>query len=252
MNPPMLVTPSLTPLLAMLALLLFMAPDSSRGSQQQPPLQRGPTVVELFTSQGCSSCPPADALLGELASRPDILALGFHVDFWDNLGWRDRYSMHEATQRQYAYVETLRLSSAFTPQVVIGGRASFVGSDRGRIGEAVSQPTAGPSVQPDVGVADGELVISLPASGDSRRCDVDLVAYVSRSATPISRGENSGRTLIEFNVVRQLLRLGEWEGKGATFRIRRNALPDDADRVAVLVQESHQGPVVGAVSARLR
>src|SRR5229473_6152848 len=87
-------------------------------------------VVELYTSQGCSSCPPADALLGELARLPNVIALAFHVDYWDSIGWRDRFAVPEAVKRQSRYVETLALSTPFTPQVVIDGRASYVGSDR--------------------------------------------------------------------------------------------------------------------------
>jgi hypothetical protein len=103
----------------------------------EPPAGAGPVVVELFTSQGCSSCPPADALLGEFAKQQNVIALAYHVDYWDGIGWRDRYSMPEATVRQRRYVESLRQSSAFTPQAVIGGSRSFVGSDRPGIVAAI-------------------------------------------------------------------------------------------------------------------
>src|ERR1700726_1474983 len=92
--------------------------------------QSRPAVVELFTSEGCSSCPPAEAYLGELAERRDVIALAFHVDYWDDLGWRDRFGLTEAVQRQNAYAKTLRRSSAYTPQVVIDGQADYVGGDR--------------------------------------------------------------------------------------------------------------------------
>ena len=229
----------------------FLLPVRSfaAGSQEQSPAKRS-TVVELFTSQGCSSCPPADELLGDLASRPDIIALGFHVDYWDSLGWRDRYSMAEATRRQRDYVEALRLSSAFTPQIVIDGRESFVGSDRRRIEAALSRPSG--SMPIEVSIANGEMVVSLSERNDHQRYDVEMAAYLARATTPIGRGENSGRTLTEFDIVRQFRRLGVWEGESTTFRIRLDTFPSDADRAAVLIQQGGQGQIVGAVSASLR
>jgi hypothetical protein len=208
-----------------------------------------PVVVELFTSQGCSSCPPADALLGELARQPNVIALGFHVDYWDSIGWRDRYSIPLATQRQRHYVDELRLSSAFTPQVVINGRRSFVGSDRQRIVAAIAEAPDGVPIE--AVVAHGELVISLPDNGDHRNDDVNLVAYLAQATTQVGSGENSGRTLTEFNIVRQFLRVGVWNGKISTFRVPLNSFPSDANRVAVLVQQGNQGSIAAAVTASL-
>ena len=113
---------------------------STRNLRAQSNSPRGPAVVELYTSQGCSSCPPADALLGELSQMPNVLALAFHVDYWDSIGWRDHFALPTAVQRQYRYVEILGLSSAFTPQAVVDGRSSFVGSDRRRILAAIAEP----------------------------------------------------------------------------------------------------------------
>jgi hypothetical protein len=216
----------------------------------QAPAPGPPVIVELFTSQGCSSCPPADALLGELANQRNVIALGFHVDYWDDIGWRDRYSMPEATERQRGYVAALRLSSAFTPQVVIDGLHSFVGSDRQRIAAAIA---AAPGKIPiEATVAAGELVIVLPASSDAYRYDVNLVAYFPQATTQVGRGENSGRTLTDFNIVRQVRRVGTWNGKMNTFRVPLNSFPSDATRVAVLIQQSSQGAIAGAVVASLR
>src|ERR1700682_3460150 len=100
--------------------------------------QSRPAVVELFTSEGCSSCPPAEAYVGELAQRRDVLALTFHVDYWDDLGWRDRFGLPEAVERQRTYAKSLRLSSVYTPQVVIDGQGNFIGSDVKSIGRALT------------------------------------------------------------------------------------------------------------------
>src|SRR5258708_22504302 len=108
---------------------------------------RGPAVVELFTSQGCSSCPPADTYLGELTQRRDVLALAFHVDYWDDLGWRDRFGLSDAVERQRAYAKVLRLSTVYTPQVVIDGQDNFVGSDVKSIGRALTGNRNGVAVE---------------------------------------------------------------------------------------------------------
>lgn len=209
-----------------------------------------PIVVELFTSQGCSSCPPADALLGELANQPNVIALAFHVDYWDSIGWRDRFSVPEAVERQRRYVDALNLSSAFTPQVVIDGRTSFVGSDARRIRAAlVAAPEAIPIA---VEVARGELTASLPEGDGHSDYVVNFVAYLPQASTAIGRGENSGRTLTEFNIVRQFRRLGEWKGQKAIFKVSLDSIPADAGRVAVILQHANQGPIAGAATAVLR
>ncbi len=236
-------------LLAVPALLLAVPALWSR-CLAAPPGVPGPVVVELFTSQGCSSCPPADEFLGELAGQPNIIALAFHVDYWDDAGWRDRYSMSEATVRQGRYVDRLRLPSAFTPQMVIGGSRSFVGSDRRGIAAAIAQGAADIRIQ--TVIQQDELIVSLPESADCADCEVNLVAYFPQATTRIGHGENSGRTLTEYNVVRQVRRLGSWSGRSSTFRLPLNSFPNDANRAAVLVQRTNQGPVVGAGAINLR
>jgi hypothetical protein len=243
--------PALTPRIAALSLILTVPVLGGwSGGSAGPPAPTAPVVVELFTSQGCSSCPPADALLGELAGRQNVIALAFHVDYWDNIGWRDPYSTPEATLRQRRYVESLRLSSAFTPQVVIGGRRSLVGSDRQGIEDATSQGGA-PGVRVEAAVIQNELVVSLPDGSDRRDHDVTLVAYLPQATTRVGRGENSGRTLVDFNIVRYFRRLGAWSGKAGTWRVRLDSLPRDATRVAVLVQEANQGAIAGAAAIDL-
>jgi hypothetical protein len=237
---------------ALLALILAVAALGwSSRCPAAPPMGVAPMVVELFTSQGCSSCPPAEVLLGELAGRRNVIALAFHVDYWDSIGWRDRFSMAAATLRQSRYVEALRLGSAFTPQVVIGGTRSFVGSDRQSIQAAVAQGAA-PGVLIEAAVMQNELVVSLPDGSDRRDHDVTLVAYLPQATTRVGRGENSGRTLVEFNIVRYFRRLGAWAGKAGMWRVRLDSLPRDATGVAVLVQEANQGAITGAAAISLR
>jgi hypothetical protein len=217
-------------------------------AQTAPPDK--PVVVELFTSQGCSSCPPADALLGELARLPNVVALAFHVDYWDSIGWRDRYEIPLAAARQARYVDTLSLSSAFTPQVVIDGLASYVGSDRRRILAAMANRQE--EVPVAVEVSPSELIISLPERAGLRSYDVNLVAYLPEASTAIGRGENSGRTLTEFNIVREFRRVATWDGKASVLRLPVVSFPADASRVAVLLQKSNQGSIVGSAVATLR
>jgi hypothetical protein len=211
---------------------------------------RGPAVVELYTSQGCSSCPPADALLGELSRMPNVIALAFHVDYWDSIGWRDHFALPTAVERQRRYVETLGLSSAFTPQMVVDGRSSFVGSDKRRILAAIAEPVN--AIPISVEVARGELTVTVPERQDSERYDVNLVAYLPQAATNVGRGENSGRTLQEFNIVTQFRSLGVWNGRESMFRVPMGSFPADAARVAVLLQRDQQGPIAGSATVALR
>jgi hypothetical protein len=209
-----------------------------------------PVVVELYTSQGCSSCPPADALLGALAGQANVIALAFHVDYWDSIGWSDRFAVPDAALRQRRYVETLNLTTAFTPQAVIDGRESFVGSDRRRITAALAATPKGIPLQLDI--AGGELEVSIAETIDRRPYDVNLIAYLPRASTAIGRGENSGRTLVEFNIVRQFRRLGSWAGGKSTFHVPLTAIPPDASRVAILIQREGQGAIDGAADVALR
>ena len=205
-----------------------------------------PAVVELFTSEGCNSCPPAEAYVGELAGRGDVLALAFHVDYWDDLGWRDRFGLSQAVERQRSYARALRLSTVYTPQVVIDGRADYVGSDRSAIAKALKESREGIPIA--VSVSNAELLVRLEARGQAPRGDVILVAYLRKAISPIGRGENAGRTLAEYNIVRAVRELGRWEGAAQDFRVKLSSLPQDATDVAVLVQAPGQGPISAAAT----
>ena len=208
-----------------------------------------PAVVELFTSEGCSSCPPAEAYIGELAKRDDVLALAFHVDYWDDLGWRDPFGLKQSVERQKRYSDALRTSTVYTPEVVIDGRADFVGSNRGAIGQALNSARDGVPV--GLTISQSEVLVSVVSPNATRGGDVVLIAYKRRAVSAIARGENAGRTLEEYNIVRALRKLGRWNGSTQDFRVPLADLPADATDVAVLVQAPGQGPVLGAATRPL-
>jgi hypothetical protein len=212
--------------------------------------QSRPAVVELFTSEGCSSCPPAEAYIGELSQRKDVLALAFHVDYWDDLGWKDPFSLKVSTDRQYAYSTVFRHSSVYTPQVVIDGKDEFVGTDRRHIGGALAVTRTGVPLR--ISLEQQNLVVELSAHENAGRSDVLLVTYVRRATSSIGRGENAGRKLEEFNIVRGIRELGVWSGDRAIFRAQLSSLPRDATDAAVLVQSIDRREVIGAATQTLR
>ena len=209
-----------------------------------------PAVLELFTSEGCSSCPPAEVIVNELAQRPGVLALSFHVDYWDDLGWRDRYSLASATQRQRRYAQALRQSSVYTPQAVIDGSRDVVGSQRGAVMQAVAGRRDG--IQTSVSVSDGTIQIHVGAGSDAVSADVLLVGYLREATTSIGRGENSGRTVKESNIVLSMDDLGRWNGKPHEFQLSVGRLARNVTDIAVLVQSAGQGAILGAVAQPLR
>jgi hypothetical protein len=210
--------------------------------------QSRPTVVELYTSEGCSSCPPAEAQIGRLAKQDGIIALAFHVDYWDELGWRDRFGLAEAVTRQRQYAHTLHLPSVYTPQLVIDGQRDVVGGGDG-IGSGTGDK---PGVPLDVAVRNDSLIVTLGAQQQPAVCDVLLLGYLPEATSKVTRGENAGRELHDFNIVRSLRTLGSWQGEGRTFSVPLSAMAADATTAVVLVQQRDQGPIVGAASRVLR
>jgi hypothetical protein len=198
-----------------------------------------PVVVELFTSQGCSSCPPADALLTEFArTRADVLPLAFHVTYWDYLGWKDPFGLTAATDRQKAYGRALGQDGVYTPEMVVDGTTGVVGSDRAAAGAAIAR-AAVKTVVLAVRRDGTGLVVSAGAGAGSGQ--ILLVGYDPSHQTPVGRGENDGRTLLESNVVRSVVPIGAWSGGPVTLQA---AVPA-GERVAVLLQ-SATGRILGA------
>ncbi len=201
-----------------------------------------PVVVELYTSEGCSSCPPADALLTELANkRHDVLPLAFHVTYWNSLGWADPFSFEAATKRQEGYARISSADGVYTPQMVIDGTEDVVGSDRGgvlhAIGAAAAQEAGVVPVQITRDGKDATIKVGL-GEGVGK---VWLIGYDSRHVTPIGRGENAGQTLVESNIVRSLTEVGNWNGSVLDLH---HGLPA-GEHLAVLVQAAN-GRILGA------
>jgi hypothetical protein len=201
-----------------------------------------PVLVELFTSEGCSSCPPADALLAELASRPDVLALSFHVDYWDRLGWKDPFSSHEATQRQDRYATLLDLASVYTPQIVVDGTWQAVGSDRADVEHALDLARRDrQEVAITLALAQGQAQIKLGPGSNAAAASVLLIGFDRRHVTAVKRGENAGRTLPHVDVVRGVEEIARYSGTAGAIAapIRWNC-----DRIAVVLQAT-DGRVLG-------
>ena len=207
-----------------------------------------PLVVELFTAQGCSSCPPADALLGKLSARPDVLALAFHVDYWDSQGWRDRFAFHPCVERQNAYARNFHRASVYTPQFVLDGRTDSVSAEG--LQKALQEPRTGVPVT--LAVRDTRLQAEVGVGPGVSASDVVLVSFLRHAVSAVARGENAGHTLEEFNIVRSIRNLGTWKGAAQSFQVPLSQLPQDATDVAVLVQEHGQGSMVGAATQSLR
>jgi hypothetical protein len=219
--------------LASLAVAACLVPALSRAADR-------PVVVELFTSQGCSSCPPANAFLNELArDRADVLPLAFHVTYWDRLGWKDPFSLEAATERQDVYGHRFG-DGSYTPEIVVDGASSHVGSDRREVGSAIDRakrqsPAASLSITQD----GGKLLIDIGAGTGNGR--LLLIGFDHSHQTAIRRGENSGRTLEEANVVRSIRPIGDWQG--TALRLTEK-LPEGED--AAVVIEGADGRILGA------
>jgi hypothetical protein len=201
-----------------------------------------PTVIELFQSQGCSSCPPAEANVGAVSGRSDVLALSFEVDYWDRLGWKDTFSKAAWTARQYAYARAMGRDGVYTPQVVVNGRVEGDGIEPGALAGLISRGERGVA-GPSVGFSGGAVTVgrgAAPAGG----ADVWLARYIPHAVdVRIPRGENAGRTLPYKDVVREMVLLGKWRGEAATFPTSGG---DASLAEAVLVQANGEGPILAA------
>lgn len=232
--------------LALAALVLVgagTAPSAVAGDGKRP------VVVELFTSQGCSSCPPAEAFLTELAKRPDVLALELHVDYWDYIGWKDPFASHVYVERQRDYSGHLGSRYVYTPQMVIDGHIDVVGSHRDEVEDAIVSARENAPEGPSVAMTRSGDNIRVRIGGTDRvgAYDVYFITYDAQHTTEVARGENRGKTLVNTNIVREFDRIGHWTGKPMELDVTIAGKKGDGG-CAVIVQQRGPGPVVAAAS----
>ncbi|MET0942391.1 MAG: DUF1223 domain-containing protein [Mesorhizobium sp.] len=236
-----------------LALLAFAHPGMAGDAQR--PLG----VVELFTSQGCSSCPPADAILADLAQKGDVVALAYHVDYWDYLGWQDTLGSSENTQRQYDYMKSFGTRSVYTPQAVINGHAHVNGAHRSEVSQVLNDMKgAGTALKVDVDVSQSAESITIK-TGAAREpvgeAHVLLVSYDAAQPVEITRGENAGKTVVYWNAVKSIQTAGIWRGKEAQFEMPVSDMAKKGANCAVLLQSTGKagapGTILGAAVIQL-
>ncbi|MFC0240622.1 DUF1223 domain-containing protein [Rhodopseudomonas telluris] len=218
-------------------------------------------VVELFTSQGCSSCPPADRIIGDLAKDPSVIALSLPIDYWDYLGWKDTLADARFSARQKAYSQMRGDRDVYTPQVVVNGAAHLVGSNRAGIEEAIKttdKTTGSMTVPVSMAVNGKEIKVSVaaaPADAAARQGEVWICAVSKAVPITITRGENRGREITYHNVVRNLLKVGDWTGTAGSWSVPlENIAHDGIDAAVVYVQDGSRdrpGPMLGGAFTSL-
>ncbi len=216
------------------------------------------SVVELFTSQGCSSCPPADKLLAEYADKPDVLALSFNVDYWDYLGWKDTLASPDYTERQRNYAEARGDGQVYTPQVVVDGRDHMVGSSQSKIEAALTRYSDGLPIPLSLTSTEDAITVNIgkAADGGMPHATLWLVMYDREVTVPIDRGENTGKTITYNNVVRKLRPIAMWKGDGMSVDLPKSEFKHaDVNRCAVLLQTETKdglpGPILGAATIEM-
>jgi hypothetical protein len=234
-------------LLTLFGALAGAAVAPAAGAAGERPL----TVVELFTSQGCSSCPPADEYLGVLAERDDLLALSFHVDYWDYIGWKDPFAKSAHTERQRQYREFFNTRYVYTPQMVIQGAYETVGSKRADVAARIEKARAMPRLDVALAREAGGVAIHVAPAGTSGVTAEDaavwFIAFDDRHQTAVARGENKGRQIVNRNVVRRFDLVGTWNGAAFAARVAGPARGEPGgDGAAVLIQSLVTGRILGA------
>jgi hypothetical protein len=211
-------------------------------------------VIELFTSQGCSSCPPADKLLAELAQDPSLVAVSVPIDYWDYLGWKDTLASPRNTARQKAYAHIRGDGQVYTPQAVVNGSAHALGSDKAAIEHAIGASSGTRLLPLGIAIADGRINLSLPQAPEGP-AEAWLCGLTKAATIAIGRGENKGRTITYRNIVRRWVKLGDWTGPARSWSVSLQTLSGDGiDEAAVFLQvgtsEKPRG-ILGAALASL-
>lgn len=252
----MITPPFIRPLTRIIALSgLIAAMAALSPTLAAPPTSSDtPVVIELFTSQGCSSCPPADAVIAELAQQDDLLPLSFFVDYWDYIGWKDIFAIPANSQRQRAYARQKGSRRVYTPQIVIQGDQESVGSDQTKIKryiKAARQNIADSHIPISLDQNGNILNIRVAAAPDSQSAILTLITYRQRQQVAIGAGENRGRTINYTNIVRDLQPLGSWHGEALQLSLPVDDFTKGVDGVAVLLQRRNHGPIIGAARLAL-
>ncbi len=211
----------------------------------------GPVVVELFSSQACPACPPAEAYLRELAGRDDVIALEYHIDYYDYAGWKDPFGDPDFTRRWRGYAQALDARYEYTPFMVVGGTAHIVGSQRAEVerrirlerGQAAEHPRLTLEMTQDA------AIVTIDGDGPAGIFDVILAAYDRQHETMVTAGENRGRTLVNVNVVRDFRHVAQWAGDPVTVKVPLSRMAGDGG-CAVLLQRAGGGPILTAASVR--
>ena len=217
------------------------------------PVTDNVAVFELFTSQGCSSCPPADKLIGSYTTKTNVIPLSFHVDYWDRLGWKDAFSSKEYSQRQYMYASALK-SDVYTPQLVINGQVAMIGSDAGKIAATLikilsDHPVATLTIQkPET--ENGNVIIKYEAAGNTKNTVLNIAVIEKKTVTPVRGGENMGATLTDFNVVRNFKTIDSIVNGENVASINFPPKVDLKNRAVVLfLQEKGNNKIIAAAKA---
>lgn len=207
-----------------------------------------PVVVELYTSQGCSSCPPADALLGKLSARDDVIALALHVDYWDYIGWKDKFANPAFTNRQRSYAQVAGRRSVYTPQMIVNGQDHVVGNRPMDVSDLINRHARNDHpATVALSRSGGALSVSIESDRNLGPVEIFVVRYNPSAKVQITRGENRGKTLTYHNIVTGWSKVGSWNGRGA-HSLKANV--SGSAPVVVLVQGKNHGPILAA--ARLR
>jgi hypothetical protein len=244
-------------LASFLALIVALLVPSARIAAQEPGINpsfpASKTVLELFTSQGCDTCPPADAVLASFAERPDVVAISLPVDIWDYLGWKDTLASQRNSERQKAYAKARGDGAIYTPQVVVNGMVGVNGSDASAINAAIKETDAklkpkrvplrfwheGKSIVIEAGDAPPELA--------NKEATIWFAVVQKTAKVPVQRGENMGKTLTYTNIVRELIPVGTWNGKAMNLQLARTAIMrPETEACIVLLQEGRAGPILGS------
>jgi len=241
-------------LIALILAVLVPVPASAQGAPDINPSFGPPKdVLELFTSQGCDTCPPADEVLAKFAERPNVIAITLPVDIWDYLGWKDTLASDKNSERQRAYAKARGDGAIYTPQVIVNGMIGVNGADPAAIEEAIkvsNEALRGGRVPIRFWHERNSIMIEAGAAPEGRHYKEATIWFAvvqKRANVPIERGDNKGKTLTYTNIVREMMPVGSWNGQALSLQLARNSvMRPETEAAIILLQEGKAGPIIGA------